>query len=38
MMSIDTTKTFAARAWRGEPFRKNIAVAPDSNPKLPAQI
>ena len=38
MVSMDATKTFPARIWRGEPFRKDIAAVPDSNPKVPAQI
>lgn len=38
MVSMDATKTFPARTWRGEPFRKDIAAVPDSNPKVPAQI
>jgi serine/threonine-protein kinase HipA len=34
MVSVDATKTFPATTWRGEPFRKDIAAVPDSNPNL----
>src|SRR6266849_2993362 len=38
IVSIARTKTFPAWACRREPLRKDSAVAPDSIPRMPAEI
>src|SRR6516162_4607691 len=38
MVIIETKNTFPARPCPGEPFRKDIAAAPDSNPTVPPLI